>query len=41
MKQYFKDNPAICSEIEQLIRQKASHANNTVFDSEILIGEEE
>ncbi|MCC8417720.1 MAG: recombinase RecA [Rickettsia endosymbiont of Bryobia graminum] len=41
VKQYFKDNPAICSEIEQLIRQKASHANNTVFDSEILIGEEE
>ncbi|XVN43159.1 MAG: recombinase RecA [Candidatus Rickettsia vulgarisii] len=41
VKQYLKDNPDICSEIEQLIRQKASYANSTVFDSEILIEEEE
>lgn len=41
VKQYLRDNSAMYSEIEQLIRQKASHANNVVFDSEIIIEEEE
>lgn len=36
VKQYLKDHPEICNEIQQVIRQKPSHTNNVIFDSEII-----
>ncbi len=40
VKQYLKDHPDICAEIEQLIRQRSSSTNNIVFDNEVIEEEE-
>ncbi|WP_375326779.1 recombinase RecA [Candidatus Tisiphia endosymbiont of Nemotelus uliginosus] len=36
VKQYLKDHPDICNEIQQIIRQKSAHTNNVIFDTEII-----
>ncbi|MDR0329987.1 recombinase RecA [Candidatus Tisiphia endosymbiont of Empis tessellata] len=41
VKHYLREHPAICSEIEQLIRQKSSHNTSVTFDSETITIEEE
>ena len=41
VKQYLKEHSSICSEIEQMIRQKSSHITNVTFDSDEIIIEEE
>jgi recombination protein RecA len=41
VKQYLKEHSSICSEIEQMIRQKSSHITNVTFDSDETIIEEE
>ncbi len=41
VKHYLKEHPAICYEIEQLIRQKSSNNTNITFDSETVIMEED
>ena len=41
VKQYLKEHSSICSEIEQMIRQKSSHITNVTFDSDDTIIEEE
>ena len=41
VKQYLKEHSSVCSEIEQMIRQKSSHITNVTFDSDETIIEEE
>lgn len=41
VKQYLKEHSSICSEIEQMIRQKSAHITNVAFDSDEIITEEE
>ena len=41
VKQYLREHPAICAEIEQMIRQKSTHTTNIVFDTDEIIVEED